>query len=254
MRFAYGDWVTATFVATCFFFSGSTVLGCINETAPHYRATARAEATTATATSLAASAWHGRRYPWGHEDSRQRTEDRIIRRHEVEARHCLAQIICDAQTPTGQASTSITLAQVADAVADGVVVEVGVAVQALLGKRQPRRGKNDLSIYCAAFILVAHAICIDLSILSHTLTHTQMETGIRGSLNAHVDCFIMMMLNYCNPNAQSQSLSTSSSSSSASASASASSSSLASLWHRHCQHPRLSGRYRAYPLRTRKNK
>lgn len=204
-----------------FVFFGPTVLGCINETAPHYRATARAEATTATATSLAASAWHGRRYPWGHEDSRQRTEDRTIRRHEVEARHCLAQIICDAQTPTGQASTSITLAQVAVAVADGVVV----AVQALLGKRQPRRGKNDLSIYCAAFILVAHAICIDLSILSHT--HTQMETGIRGSLNAHVDCFIMMMLNYCNPNAQSQSLSTSSSSSSASAS----SSSLASLWH-----------------------
>lgn len=123
MRFAYGDWVTATFVATCFFFFGPTVLGCINETAPHYRATARAEATTTTATSLAASAWHGRRYPWGHEDRRQRTEDRTIRRHEVEARHCLAQIICDAQTPTGQASTSITLAQVAVAVADGVGVK-----------------------------------------------------------------------------------------------------------------------------------
>lgn len=54
-------------------FFGPTVLGCINETAPHYRATARV-ATTTTATSLAASACHGRRYPWGHEDRRQKTE------------------------------------------------------------------------------------------------------------------------------------------------------------------------------------
>lgn len=64
-------------------------------------------------------------------------EDRTIRRHEVEARHCLAQIICDAQTPTGQASTSITLAQVADGAEVGVVVggvADEVAVQAFAGQ------------------------------------------------------------------------------------------------------------------------
>jgi len=31
-----------------------------------------------------------------------------------EAHHCLVEIICDSETPTGQASTSITLAQVQD--------------------------------------------------------------------------------------------------------------------------------------------